>query len=34
MQSVQTDKIKQHKGRINYMIHKHTIIRFKVVTDK
>ena len=31
---VQSDKIKQHKKRVNYTINKHTIDRFKVVADK
>ena len=30
----QSDKIKQHKKRVNYTINKHTIDRFKVVADK
>ncbi len=34
MWSVQSDKIKQHKKRVNYTINKHTIDRFKVVADK
>ena len=34
MWSVQSDKIKQHKKRVNYTISKHTIDRFKVVADK
>ena len=34
MWSVQSDKIKQHKKRVNYIINKHTIDRFKIVTDK
>ena len=29
MWSVQSDKIKQHKKRVNYTINKHTIDRFK-----
>ena len=32
--TVQSDKIKQHKKRVNYTINKHTIDRFKVVADK
>jgi len=32
--SVQSDKIKQHKKRVNHTIIKHTIDRFKVVADK
>ena len=31
MWSVQSDKIKQHKKRVNYNINKHTIDRFKIV---
>ena len=34
MWSVQSDKIKQHKKRMNCSINKHTIDRFKVVADK
>ena len=34
MWSVQSDKIKQHKKRVNYTINKQTIDRFKVVADK
>ena len=34
MWSVQSDKIKQHKKRVNYTINKHTIDRFKIVADK
>ena len=34
MWSVQSEKIKQHKKRVNYTINKHTIDRFKVVADK
>ena len=34
MWSVQSDKIKQYKKRVNYRINKHTIDRFKVVADK
>lgn len=34
MWSVQSDKIKQHKKRVNYTINKHAIDRFKVVADK
>ena len=34
MWSVQSDKIKQHKKRVNYTINKYTIDRFKVVADK
>ena len=34
MWSVQSDKIKQYKKRVNYTINKHTIDRFKVVADK
>ena len=34
MWSVQSDKIKQHKKRVNYTINKHTIDRFKIVVDK
>ena len=29
MWSVQSDKIKQHKKRVNHTINKHTIDRFK-----
>ena len=31
MWSVQSDKIKQHKKRVNYTINKHAIDRFKIV---
>ena len=34
MWSVQSDKIKQHKKRVNYTINNHTIDRFKVIADK
>ncbi len=34
MWSVQSDKIKQNKKRVNYTINKHTIDRFKVVLIK
>ena len=34
MWSVQSDKIKQNKKRVNYTINKHTIDRFKVVAEK
>ena len=34
MWSVQFDKIKQHKKRVNYAINKFIIDRFKVVVDK
>ena len=34
MWSVQSDKIKQHKKRVNYTINKHTIDRFKIIADK
>ena len=34
MWSVQSEKIKQHKKRVNYTINKHTIDRFKIVADK
>ena len=34
MWSVQSDKIKQHKRRVNYTINKHIIDRFKLVADK
>ena len=34
MWSVQSDKITQHKKKVNYKINKHTIDRFKVVVDK
>ena len=34
MWSVQSEKIKRHKKRVNYTINKHTIDRFKVVADK
>ena len=34
MWSVQLNKIKQHKRRVNYTINKHTIGRFKIVADK
>mgnify|MGYP001161669207 FL=1 len=33
MWSVQSDKVKQHKKRVNYTINKHTIDRFKVGAD-
>ena len=32
--TAQSDKIKQHKKRVNYTINKHTIDRFKIVADK
>ena len=34
MWSVQSDKIKKYKKRVNYRINKHTIDRFKIVADK
>ena len=34
MWSVQSDKIKQYKKRVNYTINKHTIDKFKIVADK
>ena len=34
MWSVQSDKIKQHKKRVNYTINKHTIDRFRMVAHK
>ena len=34
MWSVQSDKIKKYKKRVNYTINKHTIDRFKVVAKK
>ena len=34
MWTAQSDKIKQHKKRVNYTINKHTIDRFKVVAEK
>ena len=34
MWSVQSEKIKQHKKRVNYTINKHTIDKFKIVADK
>ena len=34
MWSVQFDKIKKQKKRLNYTINKHTIDRFKVVANK
>ena len=34
MWSVQSDKIKQHKKRVNYIINRHVIDRFKIVADK
>jgi len=34
MWSVQSEKIKQHKKRINYTINKYTIDIFKLVADK
>ena len=34
MWSVQSDKIKQHKKRVNYNINKHTIDRFKQLCKK
>ena len=34
MWSVQSDKIKQHKKRVNYTINKHTIVRFKQLCQK
>ena len=34
MWSVQSDKVKQHKKRVNYTINKNTIDRFKIVADK
>ena len=32
--SVQSEKIKQHKKRVNYTINKHTIDRFKQLCQK
>ena len=32
--NTQSDKIKQHKKRVNYTINKHIIDRFKIVADK
>mgnify|MGYP006088978781 CR=1 FL=1 len=34
MWTAQSDKLKQHKKRVNYTINKHTIDRFKIVADK
>ena len=34
MWSAQSDKVKQHKKRVNYTINKHKIDRFKVVAHK
>ena len=34
MWSVQSNKMKQHKKRVNYTINKQAIDRFKVVADK
>ena len=34
MWSVQSEKIKQHKKRVNYTINKHTIDRFKQLCQK
>jgi len=34
MWSIQSDKIKQHKKRVNYTINKQMIDKFKVVADK
>ena len=34
MWSVQSEKIKQNKKRVNYTINKQTIDRFKIVADK
>ena len=34
MWSVQSDKIKQHKKRVNYTINKNTIDRFKQLCQK
>jgi hypothetical protein len=34
MWSVQSDKIKQHKKRVNYTINKNTIERFKQLCQK
>ena len=34
MWSVQSDKIKQYKKRVNYTINKHTIDRFKQLCQK
>ncbi len=34
MWSVKSDKIKQHKKRVNNTINKNVIDRFKVVADK
>ena len=34
MCSVQSDKIKQHEKRVNSIINKNTIGKFKVATDK
>ncbi len=30
----QSDKIKQHKKKVNYTINKHTIDRFKIIAHK
>ena len=34
MWTVQPDKIKKHKKRLNYIIDKHSIDIFKVLADK
>ena len=34
MRSVQSDKIKKHKKRVNYTINKQTIDRFKQLCQK
>ena len=34
MWSIQSNKIKQHKKRINYTINKPIVNRFKIVTGK
>ena len=34
MWSVQSDKLKQHKKRVNCTVNKHTIDLFKIVADK
>ena len=34
MWTAQSDKIKQHKKRVNYTINKHTIDRFKQLCQK
>ena len=34
MWSVQSEKMKKYKKRVNYTINNHTIDRFKLVADK